>query len=674
LGYKGSLLLFIIDIMSNKDPPDKYKTLKIPLNHILRNDNNHIVSNTINDAILRTNRITRKAYMLLRLWILNKYNMKQTITTITLNVIKMALKSVMKPSSGPKLQGNNAIIFKELSDFNYFTLEDGVNLSSVLNYYAITMLTAIENNIKFHFIDHVRKFVKRYWQHQFGESLLDKDIKEQFDKDIRCITNDLINNTTESDVKYHAWLLDYRYSILPATFIESYHYDVKADPQKYMKHMIFMSLELEKIGAKMFQFFPLQNNAMPRHIHIDTTGVLYLLEPNPSKYKDIMQYQTMIWNKYFSIKQSITNYVFDYGITTDGTAVSLQFIKQEYVAASNHKKQIMKDARQMMRGKTSEQKEAIRKQKKEKQEETKKERAATKKPKAKITPKEAEFKYIDEVDKELLQGSHIFIDPGKRSLLSMMDDNGKFTSYTHGQRLHATKHYKYQRLLTNYRTKLGIIEHEKLLIGTNSKSCNMDTFKTFVNVKLQVNETVVPLYTNVKFRQYRWYGYINNQRADVNMVNQIKNAYGSESIIVMGDWSISKQMRHFKPTPNLHIKRKLADNFKMYDIDEFRTSCLHHKTEEKCKNLYLPDLKGVSQKKHAILTYQMENKAMGCINRDRNGCHNIRKLFDHYLLTGTRPERYDRSYKIENVPTSGSNGTTPARVQLNLHLKVKFEM
>jgi hypothetical protein len=666
--------------MSHKDPPDKYKTLKIPLNHILQNDNSHIVSIAINNAVLRTNCITRKAYMLLRLWILNKYHTNVDIPVITTDVIHMALKSVMKHSTCKKYKGNNGIIFKELSDLCYFTLEDGINLSSVLDYYSTTMLTAIENNIKFHFIDHVRKFVKRYWKHQFGESLLNKDIKEQFDKDVRLISNDLMNNTTESDVKYHAWLLKYRYSILPTTFTESYHYDVKANPQKYTKHLIFMSLELEKIGAKMFQFCPLQNNCIPRHIHIDTVGILQLLEPNPSKYiKDITLHKTMLWDKYFIIKQTITNYAFDYGITTDGTAVSLRFINKKYVAESNHKKQIMKAARQLMTGKTDEQKEAIRVQKKEKLEATKKEQDAkkketTKKPKAKNLPKEAEFKYIDEVDKSSLVGAHIFIDPGKRSLLSMMDDNNKFTSYTHAQRLHATKHYKYQRLLINYKTKLGILQHEKLLTGTNSKSCNLETFKTYVNVKLKVNEAIVPLYGNTKFRQYRWYGYINNQRADVNMVNQIKNEYGLESIIVMGDWSISKQMKHFKPTPNLHIKRKLAENFKMYDIDEFRTSCLHHMTEEKCNNLYLPDIKGISRKKHAILTYQMENNAMGCINRDRNGCYNIRKLFDHYLLTGTRPERYDRSYKIENVPTSGSNGTTPLqRVQLNLHLKLKFD-
>ena len=37
------------------------------------------------------------------------------------------------------------------------------------------------------------------------------------------------------------------------------------------------------------------------------------------------------------------------------------------------------------------------------------------------------------------------------------------------------------------------------------------------------------------------------------------------------------------------VERKLKERFEVYNIDEFRTSCLHHKTENKCKNLYLEE-------------------------------------------------------------------------------------
>ena len=47
--------------------------------------------------------------------------------------------------------------------------------------------------------------------------------------------------------------------------------------------------------------------------------------------------------------------------------------------------------------------------------------------------------------------------------------------------------------------------------------------------------------------------------------------------------------------------------------------------------LYLKFKKDKSQKErkiHSILTYQMENNRKGCINRDKNGCKNIQKVFN----------------------------------------------
>ena len=55
-------------------------------------------------------------------------------------------------------------------------------------------------------------------------------------------------------------------------------------------------------------------------------------------------------------------------------------------------------------------------------------------------------------------------------------------------------------------------------------------------------------------------------------------------------------MRNFISTPMIGLKRKLKERFKVYNFDEFRTSLLHYKTEEKCENLYLPDKKGKKRK------------------------------------------------------------------------------
>jgi hypothetical protein len=68
-----------------------------------------------------------------------------------------------------------------------------------------------------------------------------------------------------------------------------------------------------------------------------------------------------------------------------------------------------------------------------------------------------------------------------------------------------------------------------------------------------------------------------------------------------GDWSIGRSMRGVISTPNLGLKRKLSEHFTFYNLDEFRTSILNCKTEEKNENLYLPDKKQVVRKLHSVL-------------------------------------------------------------------------
>jgi len=69
------------------EPPDKYRCLKVPITSLVINKNssaNDNILNILNDAILRTNAITHKTYLLLRLWILKKYHNNIEIPEITI--------------------------------------------------------------------------------------------------------------------------------------------------------------------------------------------------------------------------------------------------------------------------------------------------------------------------------------------------------------------------------------------------------------------------------------------------------------------------------------------------------------------------------------------------------------------------------------------------------------
>jgi hypothetical protein len=638
-------------------PPDKYRCIKLPIQKILKSDLPIDVLERINDAVSRTNIITTNSYFLLRLWVLQKYHNNREIPIITEDTIRMSMKSLVKASAGPKPKGNNLALLQEFQNIgnSIFTLQDGKNLSAILDYYATTMITAIENNIKMHFIDYIKRFVNSYFKNIYQNELQNKEFKKQFYKELQQVKNDIINDAEilTCDEKYHNWLNDNRYKIVPENYDTSYFYDIKVNPQKYLKHMIFMNLQLEEMNTKMFQFFPLQTHLIPRHIQIDTKSLVELLIDTDKKqyFDNIETNKEKLWNTFFKLHH-MNKYVFDYTIITDGYSVSLRFLHTDFVNEERIKKDKMKNGKKLMKGLTDEEKE-IKKQEKQVQqnklkEENRKRRELEKKEK-KETKKEVlhEFPYIDEVSKDFLYGKHLFIDPGKRSLLTIMDDDGNYFSYTNKQRIKETKRIKYSSLLKNYKDKQHITEIENTLSLFNSKTCDIKNFKEYIKEKLKVNDAIAKLYQNEKFRKYKWYSYINTKRTEDNMLNKIENKYGKDIKIIIGDWSIGKQMRNFISTPNLAIKRKLNTRFEVYNIDEFRTSCLNYKTEELCNNLYLPDKKNIERKMHSILTFKMENKRKGCINRDKNGCKNIQKVFNHYIETGERPEKYKRDYKFQ---------------------------
>ena len=631
-----------------KKPPDKYNCIKVPFRNIIIDDDKQTNKNKIMDCIIRTNKITIKTYQLLRLWILNKYRKKKDIPPITENTIKMVQKSILEKSAGPKPKGDNLELFNEFKEFHSFTLENGVNLSQILGYNAISIITAIENNIKMHYFDYIRRFINSYFKHEYEEEMKNKDFKQQLFKDLKKLKNDIINNTTTCDIKYHKWLNKNRNNIIPKEVHKNgYYYDIQIKPQKYLKYMIWMNIQLEEIDAKMFQFMPLRTDIIPKNIPLDTKSLIEIfVEKDKNKYLcDIENTKDGLWSKYFNIDIKMTNYVFDYTIITDGYSASIRFIHKDKLQEETDKKEKMKNAKQNYKGLNREEKEALKKKKKEDQKKLNKSKPKIKKEKIDYI----EFPYIDEVDKKDLEGKRIFIDPGKRDLLSIIDDEGNRFTYSNKQQVKETKRLKYQRLIKNLKDELGICKIENALSEYNSKTCNLTKFKKYIKKKNKVNDKLFKLYENEKFRQYKWYAFINKKRTGDNMLNLIENKFGKDLIVIQGNWSIKKQMRNFISTPNLGIKRKLKERFKVFNIDEFRTSCLYHKTEEKGENLYLPDHKNKLRKLHSVLTFKMENTRKGCINRDYNGCINIRKIFNSYINNKPRPQQYCRGYEIKTT-------------------------
>lgn len=335
-----------------KDQQDKFKVLKIPIIHILENDQAfEILSNASN----RLNKLIIHVYQFLELWALNKYHKKKNIPKITIDIIQMMFKSLTTESRGPKPKGENGKYYTEFLKFynnnykklNYKNKINGNNLSQMILYTAKSMVTGIENNVKNNFIKYIRRFVQNSFKEE-NEKLLDtlkgdekKLTRKQLKKDLDIVKNDIINNTLKSNSKYHKWINLHRPKIVPSHPKKLSYFDIYGTPQTFIPCMIYINLELEKLDTRLYQVFPLRKSIIPHYIPIDTKSLVELfIKKNKQKYlSNLTANENKLWKQIFRMNHNIfkmKNYTFYHYITTDCYSVSIHFINNKYVG--NEKK------------------------------------------------------------------------------------------------------------------------------------------------------------------------------------------------------------------------------------------------------------------------------------------------------------------------------------------------
>jgi hypothetical protein len=273
-----------------------------------------------------------------------------------------------KGGNSPK--GNNLIMLNNfktffnqyLSDLNFQKINSSY-LSQILNSMSIDILTNIENNIKLHFFKYVKKFVNSSFK-IINNNILDNtdkgkkvETRKLLNKELFQIKEDLFNNTLLSNSKYHSWINQHRNNIFPTDFINSYDYDIQFNPQKYIKSMIYMCLEIEKIGTSSYQFFPLRTDITPKYIPIDTKSLIeiFVRENKNELLNNIEDNKIPIWNTFFNLNDGIfeqSNYIFDYKIYTDCYSVSIQMLRKDKVEDEKKKKENMKNKRRETRTNT----------------------------------------------------------------------------------------------------------------------------------------------------------------------------------------------------------------------------------------------------------------------------------------------------------------------------------
>jgi len=580
-----------------------YKTFKIPLKTILLNRDT--IQPLINNLVFEMNDLVIHTYQFIRLYVLNCYTNKLLLPTIDDTFILYCIKTLgIRDNRGKK--GKDTELLEELDTFyktEYQPLlnHEKTNLkntSFLLPYLAKQIHTSLHNNFQEHFIQHFLRFINK----TTNEITKDKALLFQFKKQILELD--------ETDEMFSNWKLTHLSNILPSEIKKSIHYDIKVRPFEYLKGMLYMNSVLEKQESKLFQPLPLRNNIIPKHIIIDTASLINLFCPEKDKEGNkikkcellcnVKTNQNEVWCSFLNLENKIfknKHYQFHNQIQTDGVSCCLLFIRKD-----------LKDKKWGAR-----------------------------------VPilQEQDFYNVDDLSKEQLdtlkERNIVGCDPGKRSLVYMMDKNGNKLQYTAPQRKRESKAKTNQRILLEERKRNGIIEKETILSFQNSKSVDYNKFKIYLVEKNKLNKETTEFYKKETWRKMKFRQYSYGKKSIDTFLNKIKETFGENILIGYGNWSRSSQMKHFMPTMNKGLRKLIHKKYDTITINECNTSkkcCDCNKNLEYYKN---KENKQVFRLLVCSNCVSCENKKIVFRTRDANSSINIMKLTSCWIDKQERP-------------------------------------
>ena len=583
-----------------------YKTLKIPLKTILLNCDT--IQPIINNLVFEMNDLVIHTYQFIRLYVLDKYAKKQPLPTIDDIFISYCIKTLgTRDNRGKKCKDTELLeTLEEFYETEYQPLlnHEKTNLKNttfLLPYLATQIHTSLSNNIQEHFIQHFLRFINK----TTNDITDDKQLLFQFKKNIMELT--------DTNELFSLWKKMHLQNIIPENVKKSVYYDVNVRPFDYLKGMLYMNDVLEKQESKLFQPLPLRNNIIPKHIILDTACIINLFCPEKNKegnkikkgelLSNVKDNQNEVWSNLLNLNHRIfknKHYQFHNQIQTDGISCCLLFIRKD-----------LKD----------------------------------KKWGAKVPVlEEQDFYNIEDLSKQQLDTlkdrTIIGCDPGKRSLVYMMDNKGNKLQYTAPQRKRESKTKCNQRILLYERKKNGIIEKETQLSFQNSKSVDYEKFKMYLVEKNKLNKETTEFYKRDTWRKMKFRQYSYGKKSIDTFLNKIKETFGENLLIGYGNWSRDTQMKFFMPTMNKGLRKLIHKRYDTITINECNTSkkcCDCHKDLEYYKD---KENKKVFRLLICSNCVSCENKKIVFRTRDANSSINILKLTKCWIEKQTRPTEF----------------------------------
>jgi hypothetical protein len=481
------------------------------------------------------------------------------------------------------------------------------NTTFLLPYLATQLHTSLSNNTQERFIQHFLRFINK----TTTNITEDKAVLFKFKKLI-------LECNEETDTMFDEWKTTHLPNILPTNIKKSVHYDVKVKPFDYLRGMLYMNAVLEKEEHKLFQPLPLRNNIIPKHIILDTSCIISLFCPENAKkgelLKNVKENQYDVWNNLLNLQHKTfksKHYQYHHQLQTDGISCSLLFIRKD-----------LKDKKWGSRVPT--------------------------------LPAQ-DFHNIEDLSieqlKEVAPRNIVGCDPGKMSLVYMMDSNGKKLQYTAPQRKRESKAKTNQRILLLEKKRNKITEKETHLSFQNSKSVDYEKFKEYLVEKDKLNKETLDFYQREVWRKMKFRQYSYGKKSIDTFLNKIKETFGDNILIGYGNWSRSTQMKHFMPTMNKGLRKQIHKKYDTITINECNTS----KKCCECNNdlSYYRHSDGNKQFRLLVCSgcVRPQVKQIVFRTRDANSAINIMNLTKCWIEKQERPACFSQVTQISSFTT-----------------------
>jgi len=628
--------------IKEKPPDDFFKGIKISLKSVLKHPDVNLPK--ITNAVIKCNKIVIQTLMFMKLFLIDHYEKHNKLPIINDEFINSSMKILCnEKASGRPPKQEIKELKEKLSAFYKTDFQpliqnedlDYTHMNTILDYLTIDILTMYENNIKFHYVEYVERYVNVVWKKKFIVSKIRKLNITQKEKEqrvsnlcsqLRKIKTDLLNvenKNYKSHSMYHTWINRQKQMITPnkTTYKKNnIVYDLMCSPMDYFPCMIKMMKQVEKEEQTISNVFPMRSEVIPKHIRLDTTTLVHLLmtkkQGNKSDYLtkgNLKRKEDKIWEFFFRTERKMFHkkyYEFHHMIETDGVSCSLLLLRKDLIG---------KKLPMMKKGLSTE-------------------------------------TYIDELTEysQLQNKKIVAIDPGKCDLIYCVDDDKKEANkfrYSQDQRRKETKKKKYSKIQLELKKEningKTIIEWETELSKLNRKSLNIQKFKEYIQKKSEINYVLYKFYETYIFRKLRLQSYRNTKKSEQKMINQFKKIFGNEKEVVVcfGDYEQKQHMKFKEATKGKGMRTLFRKaGFQTYLVDEFRTSCM-------CSNCEIGICKKTMVRKNPkpyrtgnIIVHGLICCKNGCgyWNRDVNGATNIYKIAYNAINNKERPNYLSR--------------------------------